>query len=353
MAVLEIETEDEIYEVGFGQIQIEITGRCNMKCQHCRAANQPRQDMPVKQIAKIVRFARQSSESFREVVISGGEPLLHKELPRVLSCIRENGCEHATLTTNGALLTRQHLQLIEELHFRSFCLSVSIDSVNPKEHDAFRRHEGAFAKADAALRLVLGSRIPRLVTSMRSTILPSKIDLVEQIVRYAREVGCTQIGFSGVQPAGRATDRKDFLMSRKERILFLKKIHELSARYPDMKIGTNDPLKCLMCPQETTEGDDLVFDGCGAAATTFNVNADGVMTPCAMLDVPMMNVFPLSIEEMTASYQESSIVRDMITRNFKGKCGTCARKYQCGGCRVRALSSSGDFLETDPDCWIG
>mgnify|MGYP001582520685 FL=1 len=51
---LEVETEDTIYEIEFGQVQIEITGRCNMRCQHCRAANQLKQDMPIEQIVKTV-----------------------------------------------------------------------------------------------------------------------------------------------------------------------------------------------------------------------------------------------------------------------------------------------------------
>ena len=38
--------------------------------------------------------------------------------------------------------------------------------------------------------------------------------------------------------------------------------------------------------------------------------------------------------------------------NFNGKCGKCRNKYQCGGCRVRAMAESSDFLGDDPHCWI-
>jgi len=82
------------------------------------------------------------------------------------------------------------------------------------------------------------------------------------------------------------------------------------------------------------------------------INSDGVMTPCALLDVPMMNVFPMSIAEITEQYQKSPIVRNMLSMNLKGKCGNCRMKYQCGGCRARALAKRGDYLEEDPHCWL-
>jgi radical SAM protein with 4Fe4S-binding SPASM domain len=120
-----------------------------------------------------------------------------------------------------------------------------------------------------------------------------------------------------------------------------------------MNITTNDPLKCILRGASDVGGEDeLVFDGCGAAAITFNVNADGVMTPCALLNIPMMEVFPLSIDEMTEKYRANPIVRNMLAMNLGGKCGTCSMKYQCGGCRARAFGHTGDYLAEDPDCWL-
>lgn len=84
---------------------------------------------------------------------------------------------------------------------------------------------------------------------------------------------------------------------------------------------------------------------------SFNVDSGGTMTPCALLDIPMMNVFPLEIDEITRQYQENPIVRNMLTMNLKGRCGTCEKKFSCGGCRSRALAHSGDYLGEDPHCW--
>jgi MoaA/NifB/PqqE/SkfB family radical SAM enzyme len=309
---LEIETENLIYEIQFGQIQIEITGRCNMRCQHCRAANQLRKDMPIEQIIKIIRFARQFRPDGEDLVLSGGEPLMHHDFSGVLTQIRASGEKYVTLTTNGSLITESHLRLITELSFSCFALSVSMDSLDPASHDEFRGHKGAFSKVTDALRLASRYNTPNLILCMRSTIRPSQIDEMSDIVRYARKMGCKRIGFSAIQPAGRALEHSDLWMSRVQKRTFLERIYELKKKFRDIDVTTNDPLKCLVCHEGgSRKEDELVFDGCGAAATTFNVNSDGVMTPCALLDVPMMNVFPMSVKEITEQYRKSPVVRNI------------------------------------------
>ena len=79
---------------------------------------------------------------------------------------------------------------------------------------------------------------------------------------------------------------------------------------------------------------------------------DGNMTPCALMDLPIMNVFGLTIEEIIARYRESEIVKNMLDMNLRGKCGDCSKKYQCGGCRARAMIRNGHYLAEDPDCWL-
>ncbi|MEM4605460.1 MAG: SPASM domain-containing protein [Candidatus Pacearchaeota archaeon] len=75
------------------------------------------------------------------------------------------------------------------------------------------------------------------------------------------------------------------------------------------------------------------------------------MTPCSLLNIPMMNVFDLTIEEMIEKYKSNKFVREMLKMNLKGKCRYCDKKYACGGCRARALAIKNDVFEEDPPCW--
>ena len=176
---------------------------------------------------------------------------------------------------------------------------------------------------------------------------------MESMVKFAKDFGCKRVSFSAIHPAGRAIKRKDLWMTKEQKFEFLKEVYRLKKLFPDINVTTNDPLKCLLRDKNDLGSDgELVFDGCGAGAITFNVNSDGVMTHCALLNLPMMNIFPLTIEEITKCYQENQIVKDMLSMNLKRKCGKCGKKYQCGGCRARALIQNGDYLEEDPHCWI-
>ncbi len=351
--LLEVETDEAIYEIEFGQIQIEITGNCNMSCQHCRAANQVKRDMPIEQIIKIIKFARQFSPNYKEIILSGGEPLVHRDFLNVLKNVRENGGDFVTLTTNGLLLNDKHLSCIKDLDFPRFMLSVSLDSLNSEEHDKFRKHKGAFSKAVSALRLIGESGLSNVVASMRSTLQASQICEMESMVSFARNLGCKRVSFSSIHPAGKAIEREDLWMTREQKMDFLKEVYRLKKIFPDVNVTTNDPLKCILRGKnDVGEEGELVFDGCAAAAVTFNVNADGVMTPCALVDVPMMNVFSLTIKEMIEQYQKNLLVKGMLDMNLGGKCGKCNLKYQCGGCRARALIQNGDFFGEDPHCWM-
>ena len=350
---LEVEVGDIIYGIEFGQIQIEITGNCNMNCQHCRASQQAKVDMPLDQILKILKFARQSSSNYKEVIVSGGEPLMHKDFDNVLTEIRKNGGEFVTLTTNGYFLKKKHLDLIRKLKFKRFQFSVSLDSLNPDKHDSFRNFKGAFKGAIKALKLISESNIPNVIPSMRSTLRPHQIEEMEEMARFAKNIGCKRVSFSAIHPAGKAIEREDLWMSSHQKKKFIQEVYRLKKMFPEMNITTNDPLKCILRDKsDIGTANELVFDGCGAGVITFNVNSDGIMTPCALLDIPMMNIFPLSIEEIIKKYKENSIVKNMLSMNLKGKCGNCSKKYQCGGCRARALIQKGDYLEEDPHCWL-
>ncbi|MBL7022065.1 radical SAM protein [Patescibacteria group bacterium] len=350
---LEVETDETIYEIEFGQVQIEITGRCNMSCQHCRASHQVKRDMPIEQIVKIMKFARQFSPNYKEVILSGGEPLLHNDFTRVLQEVRHSGGDSITLTTNGYMLDESHLDSIRSLEFERFVLSVSIDNLRSSLHDEFRMKAGAFDKAVNALKMVAYSDIPHLIPSMRSTIQAQQIAEMEEMVVFADTLGCKRVSFSAIHPAGKAITRDDLWMNVEQKRSFLKEVYRLKEVFPHINVTTNDPLKCLLRGKsDLGHSEELVFDGCGAAAITFNVDCSGNMTPCALLNIPMMNTFALTIEEMNEAYSSSDIVRNMLEMNLSGKCGACELKYQCGGCRARALIQNGDYLAEDSHCWI-
>lgn len=350
--LLQVETDLAVYEIEFGQLQIEVTGKCNMSCLHCRASNEAWQHMPINEIVNIIRFIRRYSPDYKEIVISGGEPLLYPQFAEMLTAVRNNGGSFVTITTNGSLVTQKIIDLIACLKFDRFIFSVSLDSLEAAEHDAFRRYDGAFDRAIEAIKLIVKNNIQNVMTSIRTTVKPENIANMEAMVKFGGVLGVQRVSFSAIHPAGRATLCPELLMTREQKRSFIEEMYRLKALYPGILVSTNDPIKRLArgFHDRAKEG-ELVFDGCGAGAITFNVGVDGTMTPCALLNIPLMNVFGKTIDEISEIYRNHPFVKQMLDMELHGKCGECELKYQCGGCRVRALYETGDVFGEDPHCW--
>lgn len=352
--MLTVETDKAIYDLEFGYVQLEITGRCNMHCMHCRASNMTKANMELDEISKLSTFAVGHGTKTMEMVISGGEPTLHPNFAEVLLRIKNSGVENASITTNGLCFGDSHLEAIRNANFNRLMVSVSLDSADPAKHIAMRQHPRAFSGANEALDKIINAGIPGTVASIRSTIKPGQIGEMESIVIHGASFGVKRFGFSSVLPSGRAYKDKSLEMTPKEKRLFLEKIQYLQNKYSSIAIDTNDPLKHLVYGNEAEKNKDenIVFGGCGAGAITFNVNSDGIMTPCAMLDVVIMDTRDKNIVEIEEAYRQSRFVQRMLDLRLSKKCGKCSHKYQCVGCRARALSHAGDCFGDDPHCWI-
>ncbi len=115
-------------------LRISVTDRCNFRCRYCMPREVfgseftflPRsQILHFGEIRELVRmFRRLGVEKLR---LTGGEPLLRRELPRLVSMLAEVPGLEIALTTNGSLLERQADALAEAGLSR---VTVSLDSLD-------------------------------------------------------------------------------------------------------------------------------------------------------------------------------------------------------------------------------
>ena len=88
-------------------IRISVTQRCNLNCFYChREGEDPsqREEMTPKEIQKIVAIA--ASFGLGKVKLTGGEPLLRRDILDIVARIHETpGIEEVSMTTNGILLS--------------------------------------------------------------------------------------------------------------------------------------------------------------------------------------------------------------------------------------------------------
>ncbi len=120
-----------------------FTQACNLSCRHCyqNAARKPAPDeMTLEERLDLVDQMAEAGVPF--LAIAGGEPLVSKDLLLpTLKHARKRGI-HVTLATNGTLLTPEMVARLKAVGVKY--IEVSIDSLRPEEHDAFRGLNGAW-----------------------------------------------------------------------------------------------------------------------------------------------------------------------------------------------------------------
>lgn len=122
-------------ECGLDVIQLEITKRCNFNCSHCYLGEKESyNDMDTEKIFKIVDEA--SALGVQEFNITGGEPLLHKDIKKILKYIEQRGMA-TRLYTNGFLLNDEFIDFLNSIHI--MCVRISVDGLDEKTHDEIRK----------------------------------------------------------------------------------------------------------------------------------------------------------------------------------------------------------------------
>lgn len=96
------------------QINFQITGNCNMYCKFCSDVVSYQKESSIEDIKKTIH--RLIELGLQKIHITGGEPLLYKDLIEVLEYMKENNLE-VSLSTNGTLLflKKEVLHYIDEI----------------------------------------------------------------------------------------------------------------------------------------------------------------------------------------------------------------------------------------------
>jgi cyclic pyranopterin phosphate synthase len=165
-------------------LRVSITDRCNYKCVYCRTGIEGAQyaELPLGDYLRIIRiFVGLGIEKVR---LTGGEPLLRKDLVRLVAQLSElrtarDKLLDLAITTNGHLLAGMAAPLAQAGLSR---ITVSMDAVEADTFARITRVPGSFEKVLAGVR-----------AAQRAGLGPVKVNCVllrgfndEQIVPFAR-----------------------------------------------------------------------------------------------------------------------------------------------------------------------
>ncbi|MCS6896699.1 MAG: radical SAM protein, partial [Nitrospira sp.] len=126
------ESVRDLYDRPLRSLRLSVTDRCNLRCRYCMPEEEyvwlPREDvLSFEEMAVLAGYF--VDVGVNKVRLTGGEPLLRRDLPRLIRLLSQNrGITEIALTTNGVLLADQARALYEAGLHR---VTVSLDTLSP------------------------------------------------------------------------------------------------------------------------------------------------------------------------------------------------------------------------------
>lgn len=337
-----------------------ITRACNLDCQHCyqNATHKPQRDeLSLGERLGVVSELARVGVPF--LAIAGGEPLVCKDLWPVLEYANKRGI-HLTVASNGTMITPEVATRLIEAGVKY--VEVSIDSIHPEEHDAFRGRQGSWAQSIQGIKnlVAAGMRTGFAMCFTRKTFLA-----IDEAIHFALDLGCKTFSHFNFIPTGRGTvmaaddltpEQREWLLQRLAWHLQEGKITVISTA-PQfgracMAYGSPEGLFAIghagKGPGKKSQVLARYVGGCGAGRCYCAIQPNGDVTPCVY--IPSFVAGNLRTQSLHRIWECDlfGLLSDRADRG--GHCRSCDFRAYCGGCRARALAYTNDITEGDPGC---
>ncbi|MBI4636235.1 MAG: GTP 3',8-cyclase MoaA [Candidatus Rokubacteria bacterium] len=213
---------DDTYGRPLRNLRLSVTDRCNLRCHYCM----PEEEYAWLPRAEILHFGEMAAlvDVFIElgvdkVRLTGGEPLLRRELPRLVRMLAERpGLRDLAITTNGVLLGEQAPALKEAGLGR---VTVSLDTLRPERFTALTRRTGHAQVLEGIAAL---PRVGFTETKLDTVVIRGvNDDELADLIEFAKRVPA-ELRFIEYMDVGGATRwSMDQVVSRREMLAVLER----------------------------------------------------------------------------------------------------------------------------------
>jgi radical SAM protein with 4Fe4S-binding SPASM domain len=325
--------------VGPLALHLEVVAACNLKCIHCFAGDLPRNENPLSLDELDTLFGQMAALGTYRLGLTGGEPLLRKDLFQIIDLALAHGlCP--CVTTNGLLITED---IAREFGRRELVwLNVSLEGASAPTNDAIRG-KGTFERVLEQLRIL--RKHTRF--TMAFTIMSSNVHEIRKCAELAEHVGAGTAVFRPLYPVGVARHHLELMPSFEQ---YNDALNVLASMQDDHDFGINhiDPFS----PASRKEAQSVIYQnhGCGAGNLVCSVSVSGDVSPCSFLgpESYTANVRNQSLKQIWEESQGFREIRSLPDAEPSDN-GPDAARFS-GGCRARALVLNGSINAPDP--WI-
>jgi MoaA/NifB/PqqE/SkfB family radical SAM enzyme len=265
---------------GFRIIDLALTYRCNLKCKHCSALvlEQDKQPLNLEDYQRIVKEAEQLG--ILSWNITGGEPLLIKWLDELIPILKPKK-HYISVQTNCLLLTEKRAKQLASLGIN--CITTSIDSSDPDEHNKFRGSRYAYEKT---FQGIANAQKAGMQTLIGGTVTHQNLrsDGLKRLIEQANQVGAIFL-FNLAVPCGSWKGKYDMILQGDDReyLQYLMDIYPRTST--DHEVGRNAV-------------------GCPAGMEKIYITPYGEVIPCPFIHVSFGNVRHTPLPEIISKMRK-------------------------------------------------
>ena len=332
------------------RVQWSITGRCNLLCKHCflSAPDYKGDDTSIEDCIRVLDELCECG--IHAVSITGGEPLVQKELGRLLEEIKKHDLFLEAIYTNCLLVNDRLLDKLENLGMKP-AFNVSFDGVEC--HDWLRGMEGMEQRTIEAIKL-LKKRGYNVGAAM--SLHKNNISSLRETARLLGELGCDHLKVNGMTYQGNWLEQKDYYISLTE--LFDRLLEYIPQYFDDgmplpMQFGilleADKNRKTLYIPaaKGTDNESSAKLPACGVIKKSLYIGANGKVLPCMSfsghpLGENFDSIFDKPLKEILndSYYSACANVTCGQCVEHNDRCADCLYKWACTtGCRACACDN--------------
>ena len=274
---------------------LHVTDGCNLRCITCSYRNALPNELS---LPEIIRLAERLKDfGLRNIVFSGGEPLMRRDFPDICAAFAGKGIKQ-TLLTNGLLLDKRLPEI--EQYFSE--IIVSIDGPNDEVHNGIRGID-TFGLIVKGVKKAIGLSGKRTV-SVRTVIQKKNFRYIMDMVKFARLVGVSRISFLaadvfsdsfGRHARGLVASSKEIMLDEEETHEFRTIVERMSSECAEdfqTRLISESPEKLYHLVQyyEALIGKSpFPRNHCNAPMVSTVITSTGMLQPCFFLP-PFANI---------------------------------------------------------------
>ena len=312
---------------------LNINTLCNSRCIGCDfwKKGSMQLQLDINDITKFVNYAK--SIGMKQIMISGGEPLLHSNIVEVVKMINLAKI-NIMFNTNGILLKEK----IDKIAPYVGHIVISMDSSNREGYLKIRGVD-KFYKIIEAIKYVR-EKYPKIIITLRITVMKYNLNDIFNIARLAESLGCRV----GINPVDTFSDNflrsnldeidvKNLIPNNKEINEFLNLLDKdklMNVDRPNDATWTRDKFKKLTDYFKDINEGKLFENGtcaCTIPYTGIILEANGDLKRC-FYSKPIVNIKEIrDIKELEKICKLKSIKDDIAAIEKSGICHGCRTKF--------------------------